>query len=134
MEGHSADIVMSFNECINRKDLGGLSRLVTDDHVFVDTANNTISGKERCIEAWRGFFAAFPDYRNHFEFVALSGRRAVIAGCSVCSDARLAGPALWTAKIEGQLIAEWRVYEDTSANRALLGLKVGLPVCLQRIV
>ena len=123
MAGHSADIVMSFNECINRRDLGGLSRLMTDDHVFIDSANNTISGKEPCVEAWRGFFAAFPDYRNHFKYVVLSGRKAVIVGCSVCSGARLAGPALWTAKVEGQLIAEWRVYEDTSANRALLGLK-----------
>jgi ketosteroid isomerase-like protein len=123
MEGHSAGIVMWFNECINRRDLGRLSGLMTDDHVFIDSANNTISGKERCVEAWRGFFAAFPDYRNHFEHVVLSGSKAVIVGCSVCSDARLAGPALWTANIEGQLIAEWHVYEDTSANRALLGLK-----------
>jgi hypothetical protein len=46
-----------------------------------------------------------------------------MVGCSVCSDVRLAGPALWTAKIEGQLIAEWHVYEDTSANRASLGLE-----------
>jgi ketosteroid isomerase-like protein len=123
MEGQSAGIVMWFNECINRRDLGGLSRLMTDDHVFIDSANNTILGRERCVEAWRGFFAAFPDYRNHFEHVVLSGGKAVIVGCSVCSDARLAGPALWTANIEGQLIAEWHVYEDTSANRALLGLK-----------
>src|SRR6266702_2196979 len=95
MEGHSAGIVMWFNECINRRDLGGLSRLMTGDHVFIDSANNTISGKERCVEAWRGFFAAFPDYRNHFEHVVFSGSKAVIA--------------------------EWHVYEDTSANRALLG-------------
>jgi ketosteroid isomerase-like protein len=122
MAGHFADI-MWFNECINRRDLGGLSRLMTDDHVSIDSDNNTTSGKEPCVEVWRGFFAAFPDYRNHFEHVVLSGRKAVIVGCSVCSDARLAGPALWTAKIEGQLIAEWHVYEDTSANRALLRLK-----------
>jgi hypothetical protein len=116
MEAPSAGIVMWFNECINRRDLGGLSG-------FIDSANNTISGKERCVEAWRGFFAAFPDYRNHFEHVVLSGSKAVIVGCSVCSDARLTGPALWFAKIEGQLIAEWHVYEDTSASRVLLGLK-----------
>ena len=114
---------MSFNGCINRRYLGELSRLMTDDHVFIDSANNMISGKERCVEVWRGSFAAFPDYRNHFEHVVLSGSEAVIIGCSVCSDARLAGPALWTAKIAGQLIAEWHVYEDTSANRALSGLK-----------
>jgi hypothetical protein len=87
------------------------------------TWGDTISGKERCVEAWRGFFAALPDYRNHFEHVVLPGNKAVIVGCSVCSDARLVGPALWTANIKGQLIAEWHVYKETSANRALLGLK-----------
>jgi SnoaL-like domain len=123
----SVGIVMSFNEYINRRDLDELSRLMTDDHVFIDSANSTVSGKEACLKAWKGFFAAFPDYRNHLELVALSNRKAVMVGCSVRSDVRLAGPALWTAKIEGQLIAEWHVYEDTSANRALLGLEDSLP-------
>lgn len=122
MKEPSANLVMSFNDCITRRDLGGLSKLMTDDHVFIDSANNTISGKDQCVEAWRGFFAAFPDYRNHFERVVLAGSEAVILGHSVCSDFRLAGPALWTAKIEDKLIAEWRVYEDTGPNRALLGL------------
>jgi hypothetical protein len=96
---------------------------MTDGHVFIDSANNMVAGKERRIEAWRGFFGAFPDYRNHFESVFSAGSEAVIVGRSACSDTRLAGPALWTAKIDGELIAEWRVYEDTSANRALLGVK-----------
>jgi hypothetical protein len=30
--------------------------------------------------------------------------------------------AVGTAKVEDDLIAEWRVYEDTAANRALLGI------------
>jgi ketosteroid isomerase-like protein len=123
MKEASANLVMSFNDCITRRDLGGLSKLMTDDHAFIDPANSTIAGKPRCVEAWRGFFAAFPDYRNHFERVLLAGSDVVIIGHSVCSDARLAGPALWTAKLEGELIAEWRVYEDTDTNRALLGLK-----------
>jgi ketosteroid isomerase-like protein len=116
------NIVASFNDCITRKDVDGLSRLMTDDHVLIDSANNTIAGKARCIEAWTGFFGAFPDYRNHFERVILAGGDAVIIGHSVCSNARLAGPALWTAKIAGGLVAEWRVYEDTSANRARLSV------------
>ena len=115
-------IVSSFNDCISRSDIDGLSKLMTGDHVFIDTAGNTISGKERCVVAWTSFFAAFPDYRNTFEQVLWSGDKAAIVGRSICSDARLAGPALWTARIEGTLIAEWRVYEDTRANRTLLGL------------
>jgi hypothetical protein len=33
-------IVASFNDCIGRRDITGLSSLMTDDHVFIDTANN----------------------------------------------------------------------------------------------
>jgi hypothetical protein len=43
-------------------------------------------------------------------------------GHSACSDMRLAGPALWTAKVEGDLVSAWRVYEDTSAYRTRLGI------------
>jgi ketosteroid isomerase-like protein len=123
MEADTANhIVTSFNDCINRRDMVGLARLMTEDHVFIDTANSAISGKERCLEAWKGFFGAFPDYRNVFERVLVSSNRAVVIGHSTCADARLACPALWTARMEGGRIAEWRVYEDTSANRALLAL------------
>jgi hypothetical protein len=38
-------IVMSFNDFITRRDIDGLSKLMTDNHVFIDAANNTISGK-----------------------------------------------------------------------------------------
>jgi ketosteroid isomerase-like protein len=117
----SADsVVASFNDCITRRDLDGLSRLMTDDHVFIDGGNRTVSGKTQCVEAWRGFFRMFPDYRNHFEEVRTTSADAVIMGHSTCSDPRLAGPGLWTAKIVGERVAEWRVYEDTAANRALL--------------
>jgi hypothetical protein len=109
-------IVTSFNDCIT-----GISSLMTDDHVFIDTANNSISGKNCCLAAWKSFFAAFPNYRNIFHQVLIVGDHAVIVGHSVCGDRRLVGPALWTAKLSGTLVAEWRVYEDTSANRALLG-------------
>jgi hypothetical protein len=64
----SADeaVVLAFNDAINRGDLPGLGRLMADDHRFIDTAGNTCTGKPACLEAWRGFFAAFPDYRNVF--------------------------------------------------------------------
>jgi ketosteroid isomerase-like protein len=117
------DIVEAFNDCITRKDIGELSKLMTDDHLFIDSANTSISGKARSVEAWKRFFSAFPDYQNHFERVIVLDGRAVMIGHSTCSDARLAGPALWTATIVGDRVAEWRVYEDTSANRMQLGIK-----------
>jgi ketosteroid isomerase-like protein len=121
MDQASADnVVRSFNDCITRRDINGLAQLMTDDHVFIDAVGNTIAGKTRCVEAWKGFFGAFPDYRNQFERVLARGNEAVMIGHSVCSDARLAGPALWSAKLDGERVAEWRVYDDTGANRTRL--------------
>jgi hypothetical protein len=56
-------VVSSFNECINAQDIEALSAFMTDDHRFIDTAGATITGKSACLDAWRGFFTAFPDYR-----------------------------------------------------------------------
>jgi ketosteroid isomerase-like protein len=114
------DIVMSFNDCITRRDIEGLSDLMTEDHVFIDAANRRVSGKQTCIAAWASFFTTFPDYRNIFDRVSLTDGKAVMVGYSVCSDNRLSGPALWTARVVGGLISEWRVYDDSAANRELL--------------
>jgi ketosteroid isomerase-like protein len=66
-EAQAHRIVSAFNACVSRRDIDGLAKLMTRNHVFIDAADNMTKGKKRCIAAWRGFFAAFPDYRNIFE-------------------------------------------------------------------
>ena len=48
----------------------------------------------------------------------------VVIGYSTCSVAVLDGPALWTAEVKDDKVAHWRVYEDTPAVRAELGIAV----------
>jgi ketosteroid isomerase-like protein len=114
--------VVSFNDCITARDLPALAALMTDDHVFIDTEDSAVRGKVACVAAWKGFFAAFPDYRNVFEQMSTRGESVVVAGRSECSDARLNGAVLWSANVRDGLIAEWRVYEDNDANRAALSV------------
>jgi hypothetical protein len=38
------------------------------------------------------------------------------------NNKELDGPAIWTAKVSGDKLAEWRVYEDTTENRTQLGI------------
>jgi SnoaL-like domain len=95
---------------------------MTDDHTFIDTAGHAIRGKSMCLEAWRGFFTAFPDYRNIFDRLEVDHDRVAVVGRSSCSDVRLDGPALWAAKVRDGKLAEWRVYEDTPTNRHKLGV------------
>jgi ketosteroid isomerase-like protein len=113
-------LVAQFNECINSRNLAALTGLMTDDHVFIDTANAAIRGKQQCVNAWRGFFDSFPDYRNIFDTLVVVDDVVIVVGRSTCSDARLAGPALWSAKTRDAKLSEWRVYEDTPANRSAL--------------
>jgi ketosteroid isomerase-like protein len=120
-EGESAAV--AFNEAINRRDLDALGRLMTDDHTFIDSDDNILAGKEEVLNAWEGFFEAFPDYRNDWAKVTSSGGTLTALGRSVCStEPALDGPAIWTARIVDGTVSEWRVYEDTPGNRSLLGI------------
>jgi len=115
-------LVVAFNACINARDLDGLSSLMSDDHKFIDAAGGIVAGKTSCREAWNGFFAAFPDYQNHFDDMRTTGDTVIVAGQSSCADARLAGPALWRARVADGSVVEWQVYPDTPGTRAALGI------------
>jgi ketosteroid isomerase-like protein len=117
--------VSRFNARINARDLVGLVALMSHDHTFVDSAGAAVVGRDACREAWQGFFAAFPDYRNVFAAMTADEADEVvtIVGRSECSVPALAGPALWTARVRDGLVARWQVYEDSPRNRAFLGIE-----------
>ena len=115
-------VAVRFNDRINTGDLIGLAALMTDDHTFVDTQGAVVTGKTACVEAWRGFFAAFPDYRNTFTSFGVRDGKVTIVGRSSCSVPVLDGPAIWTATVRHGRVAQWRVYEDTPDVRQRLGV------------
>ena len=97
---------------------------MTDDHTFIDSAGAVLSGRDAVLEAWRGFFEAFPGYRNVWAELTSRGDVLTATGRSVCAnEPRLDGPAIWKATVRGDRVAEWRVYEDTPENRTALGLE-----------
>jgi hypothetical protein len=110
-------VVVAFNAAINRRDLPGLGRLMADEHRFVDTAGTTVIGKPACLDAWRGFFESFPDYRNAFDSVRGGpGGIVEVQGRSECSVAALAGPARWRAVVADGLVVEWLVFDATGVD------------------
>jgi ketosteroid isomerase-like protein len=111
-------VVLAFNEAINRRDLAALAELMTEMHQFIDTEGATVDGRDACIEAWRGFFESFPDYRNEFDDVSDAGAGVVVArGRSVCSFVPLVGPAEWRAVVLGGRVDVWKVSEPASGSR-----------------
>lgn len=104
------EVVGSFNDAINRRDLGTLAALMTDDHRFTDAAGGHVHGKASCVDAWRGFFAGYPDYRNVFGEVTDEGDGVVtVRGHSICSVPELDGPARWRAVVVDDRVASWHV-------------------------
>ena len=116
-------VAVRFNGFINARNSDGLSELMTDDHVFTDSAGHSITGKPACLAAWCGFFDSFPEYRNTFESMQASAGIVTIAGHSVCpGHPELEGPALWSAVIVTGQVSYWRVHEDTPRTRKRLGI------------
>ena len=118
----AAAVVELFNDRISAADLDGLAALMTPDHQFVDTAGARISGRPACVEAWRGFFAAFPGYRNTFASLTELDSVVTVVGYSECpGQPSLEGPALWTVHLRGDLVSSWRVWDDNPTTRKRAG-------------
>lgn len=117
--------VRAFNDAITRADIERLSGLIAPKHRFIDPAGQIVEGREAVVAAWRGFFRAFPGYRNVFEEFRVSGSDAVMRGYSISNDSRLDGPALWRAEVVDRHLTLWAVYEDTPENRKNLGFASG---------
>lgn len=117
-------IALQFNECITNADLNGLYSLMTEDHVFCDTANNRIKGKDNnIIQAWEPFFNLYPGYRNIFENIVVRGSNVIMQGYSICSDGILNNVrAIWIAGIINNKVGSWCIYSDTKENREIFNL------------
>jgi len=122
-EENKKNVALQFNEAITNRDIDMLATLMTDDHAFIDSANTEFRGKDKALQAWRGFFEAFPAYKNVFDRVETKADTVVMLGHSICpNNKELDGSAIWTAKVNGGKLAEWRVYEDTPENKKHLGI------------
>jgi hypothetical protein len=117
-----AIIVRQFNECINNQDLVGLTKLMTDDHTFIDRDGTKTITKKAMTQNWRNFFSMVPDYKNTFIKIESTKNMVTIIGYAFWSKGQPLDHVIWTAKISDNLIKEWRIYKDTEQIRHTLNL------------
>jgi len=116
------EIVKRFNDYINNQDIEGLSSLMSVDHVFIERDGNSHGPKSFMVEGWKDFFKMFPEYRNTFEKIRASGNRIYVLGFAYWSEEEPCDRVIWSARIEHNLIVEWRVDVDTAENRKKFNL------------
>ena len=112
------EVVLAFIDRINAHDVAGLAELMTDDHTFIDAHGNQISGKEKMIAGWRGYFNMFPDYYLELTDVFEGEGKVAMFGFAGGSFQNQESeswclPAAWKAEVKDGRVALWQVFADT---------------------
>jgi hypothetical protein len=114
----SKETILAFIDRLNAHDVEGLGELMSDDHTFIDAHGNEISGKDKMIAGWRGYFSWFPDYfieiTDVFEDrdeLALFGFAGGSFQGKETESWRL--PAAWKAEVKDGRVTLWQVFADT---------------------
>ena len=115
-------IALHFNAQITAHNIDGLAALMSPDPRFIDRVGQITAGKLAMLNAWRRFFALFPDYVNTFTRVESRGNLVVLHGYATWHPGDPPDYAIWTARIEAGLVAEWCIVTDSEENRSRLGL------------
>ena len=109
-------IALEFVECINNQDIEGLVALMTEGFTMIPDQGEPEVGREVMKKGFQGYFDDFPAYKIHIDKVARSGDDVAIVGKTTGShippEIEAGETVIWIAKIEGQLVAEWRIFSD----------------------
>jgi hypothetical protein len=116
------NILFEFVDCINKQDVEGMCRLMTDDHIFIDAHNNSVKGKDKMRTAWQMYFEWFPDYSIEITDFIHGNESSALFGFAGGTYRNLHNPensnhfhlpAAWKAVIENNKVKLWQVYADS---------------------
>jgi ketosteroid isomerase-like protein len=95
-------VAQKFVERINAADVAGLATLMTEDHRFIDSLDNVVSGREATRAGWAGYFSMVPDYRLTAQQWLCEGPVAVMLGTAsgtYSPDGSLRPERRWTTPV-----------------------------------
>jgi ketosteroid isomerase-like protein len=72
--------MQQFVACINRQDVESLAALMSEDHRFIDSLGQTVTGRESMRQGWKYYFAMVPDYELAPESWMSEGDVAIMLG------------------------------------------------------
>jgi hypothetical protein len=112
------EVVLAFIDRINAHDVEGLGALMSDDHTFIDAHGNQVSGREKMIAGWRGYFGMFPDYYLEVTDVFEEGGKLAMFGFAGGSFQNKTSeswrlPVALKAEVKDGRVTLWQVFADT---------------------
>jgi hypothetical protein len=94
----AVDVVLEFIDRINQHDVDKLAAYMTEDHVFIDSLGQAVSGREKVRFGWRGYFAFCPDYWVSHDDIIPGGKSVAVfgaAGGTIAIDGKLPPENKW---------------------------------------
>jgi ketosteroid isomerase-like protein len=119
----------AFIRAINGHCIDDLRALMSDDHVFVDSQDKSVSGREAMLTAWSAYFGMFPDFRIEADTMITGGGTVAIFGHASGTfsgrrgptpEARITMPAAWRVIVSEGKIKVWQVYADWSEGMKII--------------
>ena len=101
---------------------------MTADHTLQVFDEDPLVGRDANIEAWRGYFAAFPRYVIYPRRIAVSAHIVAVHGhttgshLDLADEDELALSVLWLVTVVDGAVSRWQLVADTTQNRAAHGL------------
>lgn len=117
-----------FVEYINRQKMEKLAEMMTEEHRFVDPSGDAYVGRGLMEEGWADYFQMCPDYIIHVSDFHQQGNRVFLMGQTTGSHLDLPwreefrDKVIWTANIERQQLAQWKIVADTPDVRRAYGI------------
>ena len=117
-------VVLDFVHAINSANVDKICSLMTVDHLFIDSQDNRMTGRENMKQAWIEYFELFPDYKIEINEVLQRDSLLCILGYASGTYKNLKNknnsnywriPAAWTAILIDNQIKVWQVYADNIA-------------------
>ncbi len=119
-------VAQAFIRAINRQNVDEITRLMTEQHRFIDGLGQVFEGRETLRRGWTKYFEMVPDYTVAIEETMCDGPIVVMLGVAEGTYApngnlkpenRWTTPTAFRAFIEDGKVAEWRVYCDNDPIR-----------------
>jgi len=122
-------ITLDFVNSINCADVEKIYEMMTDDHIFIDSQDQKISGRDKMKQAWIGYFQLFPDYKIEITETLENDSMIVLLGYASGTYKNLRDennsnywriPAAWKAVVKDDKIKLWQVFADNSVPIEIL--------------
>lgn len=122
----ATEIAKRFVDAINAHDVDGLTKLMSSDHVLVDSLGNKFPASA-LRSGWQRYFTMVPDYWIEVNQIVSDGNVIFLCGSAggtytpkgeaLKLENRWKTPAVWRALIKNGKVAEWQVYCDNEPIR-----------------